>query len=47
MRSMWEAQWRAGIMDANGNWAELSQENNRYGADGTLVVNPDGTVAEG
>lgn len=39
MRKMWSDQWRAGVMSANGKWAELSTEDNRYFADGTPAVN--------
>lgn len=35
----WKAQWKSGVMDAGGNWAELSKADNRYFADGTLAVN--------
>lgn len=45
MRLMWEAQWRAGVMDVNGRWAELSPENNRYFADGTPAVDANGDAA--
>ena len=38
MFELWNSQWKSGVMDADGNWAELSKEDNRYFADGTLAV---------
>ena len=38
MFELWKSQWKSGVMDADGNWAELSKVDNRYFADGTLAV---------
>lgn len=38
MFKLWKNQWKSGVMDANGNWAELNKNDNRYFADGTLAV---------
>lgn len=39
MFKLWANEWKSGVMDQDGNWAELSRTDNRYFADGTLVVN--------
>ena len=38
MFKMWKDQWKSGVMNADGDWAELSKVDNRYFADGTLAV---------
>lgn len=38
MFKMWVNEWKSGVMDQNGNWAELSRVDNRYFADGSLAV---------
>lgn len=38
MFEMWKRQWKSGVMNAEGEWAELSKTNERYFADGTLAV---------
>lgn len=38
MLKLWKEQWRSGVMDQEGNWAELSKIDNRYFADGTPAV---------
>ena len=38
MFELWKAQWKSGVMNADGEWAELSKVDNRYFADGTLAV---------
>lgn len=41
MFRMWAAQWKAGVMDQEGNFAELSRVDNRYFADGSLAIDLD------
>lgn len=38
MFRMWVNEWKSGVLDQNGNWAELSKVDNRYFADGTIAV---------
>lgn len=47
MLSVWLNEWKAVIMDADGNYAELSDIDNRYTTDGMSVVGSDGNVVAG
>ncbi len=38
MFKLWAREWKAGVMDQAGNFAELSRVDNRYFADGSLAV---------
>jgi hypothetical protein len=40
MFNLWVREWKAGVMDQTGNFAELSREDNRYFADGSPAVDP-------
>lgn len=47
MLTLWLNQWKSAVMDKDGNYAELSDTDNRYTEDGLSVVGSDGTVAAG
>lgn len=44
MRQLWEDAGRSVLMDANGNYCELSKLDCRYTADGEYILNADGTL---
>ncbi len=47
MLTLWLNEWKAAVMDKNGNYAELSDIDNRYTSDGLSVVDANGDVAAG
>jgi len=44
MRQLWEDSAVSCVMDANGNYAELNRNDNRYSVEGTSLLNNDGTI---
>lgn len=46
MRTLWENASVSVIMDENGNYCELNQDDCRYTADGEYLLNEDGTVID-
>ncbi len=44
MRQLWEDAGVSVLMDKNGNYARLNKNDNRYLADGTSILNTDGTL---
>lgn len=44
MRQLWEDSAVSVLMDASGNYAELNRNDNRYSAEGTSLLNNDGTI---
>lgn len=47
MMALWMAQWKAALMDVNGNTAELSSLDNRFTTDGVKVVDDNNSIVSG